>query len=108
MSNELTTNPARSFSSLGEWLTAPVPTSALQANAQQLRRSWLKLLSNTSAVFGLFVIVLLVLVALFAPYIATHDIGTNDLANRLQRPSWAHYFGTDELGRDIFSRLVFG
>lgn len=108
MSNELTTNSVRSFSSLGEWLTAPVPTSALQANAQQLRRSWLKLLSNTSAVFGLFVIVLLVLVALFAPYIATHDIGTNDLANRLQRPSWAHYFGTDELGRDIFSRLVFG
>lgn len=108
MSNELTTNPVRSFSSLHDWLTAPVPTSALQANAQQLRRSWLKLLSNTSAAFGLFVIVLLVLVALFAPYIATHDIGTNDLANRLQRPSWAHYFGTDELGRDIFSRLVFG
>ncbi|MDX6909196.1 D,D-dipeptide ABC transporter permease, partial [Serratia marcescens] len=53
-------------------------------------------------------IVLLVLVALFAPSIATHYIGTNDLANRLQSPSWAHYFGTDELGRDIFSRLVFG
>ncbi len=40
--------------------------------------------------------------------IATHDIGANNLANRLQPPSWEHFFGTDELGRDIFSRLVYG
>ncbi len=40
--------------------------------------------------------------------IATHDIGANNLANRLQPPSLDHFFGTDELGRDIFSRLVYG
>ncbi|OYR27148.1 N-terminal TM domain of oligopeptide transport permease C family protein [Brucella lupini] len=85
-----------------------MPTSAFQANIQQLRRSWFKLMANTSAVFGLAVIVLLVLVAILAPLIATHDIGTNNLANRLQPPSWGHFFGTDELGRDIFSRLVYG
>ncbi|AIK41356.1 binding--dependent transport system inner membrane component family protein [Brucella anthropi] len=85
-----------------------MPTSAFQANIQQLRRSWFKLMANTSAVFGLAVIVLLVLVAIFAPLIATHDIGANNLANRLQPPSWGHFFGTDELGRDIFSRLVYG
>lgn len=50
----------------------------------------------------------MVLVAIFAPLIATHDIGANNLANRLQPPSWGHFFGTDELGRDIFSRLVYG
>ena len=103
-----TSNSAPNASSFREWLRAPVPSSALQANVQQLRRSWLKLLTNTSAVFGLFVILLLVAVAIFAPYIAPYDIGANNLANRLQPPSWAHYFGTDELGRDIFSRLVYG
>jgi peptide/nickel transport system permease protein len=103
-----TSNSAPNTSSFREWLRAPVPSSALQANVQQLRRSWLKLLTNTSAVFGLFVILLLVAVAIFAPYIAPYDIGANNLANRLQPPSWAHYFGTDELGRDIFSRLVYG
>ena len=104
-------NPSTSSKDIAgwrEWLRAPVPGSALQANVQQLRRSWLKLLTNTSAVFGLVVIVLLILVALFAPYIAPYDIAANDLANRLQPPSWTNYFGTDELGRDIFSRLVYG
>ncbi|MGU3574999.1 nickel transporter permease [Brucellaceae bacterium C25G] len=103
-----TSNSAPKTSSFGEWLRAPVPSSAFQAKVQQFRRSWLKLLANTSAVFGLFVIVLLIVVAIFAPYIAPYDINANNLANRLQPPSWAHYFGTDELGRDIFSRLVYG
>nr|WP_278521377.1 nickel transporter permease [Brucella anthropi] len=108
MNTHTSTSSAQTSNSLRGWLTAPVPTSAFQANIQQLRRSWLKLMANTSAVFGLAVIVLLVLVAIFAPLIATHDIGANNLANRLQPPSWGHFFGTDELGRDIFSRLVYG
>lgn len=108
MNTHTSTSSAQTSNSLRGWLTAPVPTSAFQANIQQLRRSWFKLMANTSAVFGLAVIVLLVLVAILAPLIATHDIGTNNLANRLQPPSWGHFFGTDELGRDIFSRLVYG
>ena len=108
MNTHTSTSSAQTSNSLRGWLTAPVPTSAFQANIQQLRRSWFKLMANTSAVFGLAVIVLLVLVAIFAPLIATHDIGANNLANRLQPPSWGHFFGTDELGRDIFSRLVYG
>lgn len=94
--------------SLREWLRAPVPASAFQAHVQQFRRSWLKLMTNTSAVFGLCIILLLIGVAIFAPWIATYNIGATDLANRLQPPSWEHYFGTDELGRDIYSRLVYG
>lgn len=63
--------------------------------------------SPTSA-FGLIVLALLILIALFAPLIATHDPYVQNLQNTLKPPSGAHFFGTDELGRDIFSRLVMG
>lgn len=53
-------------------------------------------------------IALLVLVAAFAPVIATHDQYALSARERLQAPSREHYFGTDELGRDIFSRIVYG
>ncbi len=61
-----------------------------------------------TSLFGLIVLGLLILVAIFAPLIATQDPIAQDLTNALQPPSAAHYFGTDELGRDIFSRLVYG
>jgi peptide/nickel transport system permease protein len=63
---------------------------------------------NRLAIFGLVFIVLLVLVALFAPVIATHPIGDTDLLARFKGPSAAHWLGTDATGRDIFSRVVFG
>jgi peptide/nickel transport system permease protein len=63
---------------------------------------------NRLAIFGLVFIALLVLVALFAPWIATHDIGVPDLLARYKGPSAEHWLGTDSTGRDIFSRVVFG
>ena len=66
------------------------------------------LLKSPTSTFGLAVLVLLVLVATFAPLIATHDPYAQNLANTLQAPGNGHLFGTDELGRDIFSRLVWG
>ena len=63
---------------------------------------------NRLAIFGLVFIVLLVLVALFAPWIATHDVGEPDLLARYKGPSAEHWLGTDATGRDIFSRVVFG
>src|SRR2546421_11173273 len=63
---------------------------------------------NRLAVFGLVFIALLVLVALFAPLVATHDVGATDLLARYLPPSRAHWLGTDATGRDIFSRVVFG
>ncbi|HKG15134.1 MAG TPA: ABC transporter permease [Pyrinomonadaceae bacterium] len=63
---------------------------------------------NRLAIFGLVFIALLVAVALFAPWIATHDVGVPDLLARYKGPSAEHWLGTDATGRDIFSRVVFG
>lgn len=66
------------------------------------------LLRNPMTLAGLLVAMLLVVVAAFAPWIATHDPVVQNLANALQAPGAAYWFGTDEYGRDIFSRLVYG
>ncbi|MDQ3257935.1 MAG: ABC transporter permease [Acidobacteriota bacterium] len=63
---------------------------------------------NRLALFGLIFVIVLVLVAIFAPLIATHDVGATDLTARYLPPSAAHWFGTDATGRDIFSRVVYG
>ena len=67
-----------------------------------------RLLRSKAAVFGLVIISLMLLCALFAPLIATHDYAKQDLPSMLQPPSKAHLFGTDEFGRDIFSRVIYG
>jgi len=79
----------------------PAPVLALKNIVAFLWRT------PTSA-FGLLVLGTLILTALFAPLIATHDPYVQDLNNVLQPPGNGHLFGTDELGRDIFSRLVWG
>ncbi|MEH2921820.1 ABC transporter permease [Samsonia erythrinae] len=68
----------------------------------------LMMLRNPLTAIGAGIVLMLMLVAIFAPWIATHDPLAQDLANALQAPSAAHYFGTDEFGRDVFSRLVYG
>jgi peptide/nickel transport system permease protein len=63
---------------------------------------------NPLAAVGLTLVVVFVLAALLAPWIAPHDPAQINLPSRLQSASAAHWFGTDELGRDIFSRILFG
>ena len=63
---------------------------------------------NRLTIAGLIIVTVLVIVALFAPWIAPYDVGTTDLAIRYLAPSSSHWFGTDSTGRDIFSRVVFG
>ena len=63
---------------------------------------------NRLTIIGLIIVITLVLVAIFAPWIATYDVGATDLSMRYLPPSAAHWFGTDSTGRDIFSRVVFG
>jgi peptide/nickel transport system permease protein len=63
---------------------------------------------NPLGALGLFLLVSMVLVAVFAPQIATHDPTQFNTAERMQPPSAEHLFGTDVTGRDIFSRVVYG
>jgi peptide/nickel transport system permease protein len=97
-----------STSSFGAWLRAPVPTSPFQARVQALWVAWRRLRGNPPALAGAILLVVLLGIAAFAPVIATHDIYAQDLTARLQRPSAAHWLGTDDLGRDIFSRVIYG
>lgn len=67
-----------------------------------------RLSKNKSAMFGLFLIILLVLVAIFAEWIMPYDYAKMDIMNKYAGVSWKHIFGCDELGRDIFSRCLYG
>ena len=63
---------------------------------------------NLLATIGVLLVLIFVIFALFAPWIAPQDPAHIDLPTRLSRPSSAHWCGTDELGRDILSRLIYG
>lgn len=63
---------------------------------------------NVLASIGMALVAVFVVFALFAPWIAPQNPSNIDLPSRLQPPSGAHWFGTDELGRDIFSRVIYG
>jgi len=63
---------------------------------------------NLLATAGLVLVTVFVVCALFAPWTAPYDPAKIDLPARLMGPSAAHWFGTDELGRDIFSRIIYG
>ncbi len=67
-----------------------------------------KLLRHRSATIGASIILFFVVVAIFAPLIATHDPRHANIIERLQGGSASHYLGTDKVGRDIFSRIVYG
>lgn len=58
--------------------------------------------------FALFVLAFIILGSIFAPFLVTHNPFEPDMANRLQGPCWEHLFGTDALGRDMFSRILYG
>ena len=62
---------------------------------------------NKQFSFFLLLVILLALITIFAPVIAPQDPYASDLKNALQPPSSAHWFGTDKLGRDIFSRVIY-
>ncbi|MFO1445549.1 ABC transporter permease [Bacillus sp. Bva_UNVM-123] len=59
---------------------------------------------NKLALFGLVLLLLLIFMAIVGPYMTPYDYATNDLANKNKAPSAEHWFGTDDLGRDVFTR----
>ena len=70
--------------------------------------TWRRLKKNKLATLGLIVILIMIFLAIIAPEIMPYKIDALDLKNKLQGPSSTHWLGTDELGRDILSRLLYG
>src|SRR3974390_1872897 len=58
--------------------------------------------------FGMVVVIIMAVAGLGANWIAPYDPTANDFAAMTEAPSWAHWLGTDQLGRDILSRILFG
>jgi peptide/nickel transport system permease protein/oligopeptide transport system permease protein len=74
----------------------------------RFKRGFRKLLRNKAACFGGLVILLFFLTAVFAPLIHPKNPNAQDIRHSLERPSWNHLLGTDELGRSILGRIVYG
>jgi ABC-type dipeptide/oligopeptide/nickel transport system permease subunit len=70
--------------------------------------TWRRFVRNKPALIGSVIILVLVLVAVLAPVLAPYDFAKTDLNNVEKPPSAAHWFGTDQLGRDMLSRLIYG
>lgn len=76
--------------------------------ATTIRLSLGKLSREPLGMVGFLVLALLIVIAIFAPWIAPYSPTAQNLPQALQAPSWAHWAGTDEFGRDILSRLIHG
>ena len=90
------------------WLLTETPDSRAQAVWGQRYRLWRDFRGNGLAVTGLLIAVFLVLTTLAAPLLVIADPSAQDLAHRLSPPTSLHWFGTDELGRDVYSRILYG
>ncbi|TIW88492.1 MAG: ABC transporter permease, partial [Mesorhizobium sp.] len=100
---------AETIQSRREWLLSDRPASRLQARLGRAYVSWRRFSANRLALVGMLIIIALLVVAAFADVLAPYSPTVGDLKNaRLLAPSAAHWFGTDDLGRDIYSRIVYG
>lgn len=70
--------------------------------------AWIRLKKNKMALLGLIIIVCLIVVAIFGPIFSSHTYDEQNLMMTNSPPSWEHWFGTDNLGRDIFIRVLYG
>jgi peptide/nickel transport system permease protein len=82
--------------------------SAALSQPSPLRRAAQRALSNPTTTIGAVIVLLIVLGAVFAPLVTLHDPTEQDIISRLQPPSADYWLGTDQFGRDIFARLLYG
>lgn len=72
------------------------------------REAWRRFKKQKLAMVGSIILLLFVALAILAPYITSYDYKAQDLIGRLQPPSAEHWFGTDDFGRDLFTRVLYG
>ena len=102
-------SPAPRQPSWRAWLLSERPESRRQAALGRAYGAWCAFTRNRLAMLGLFIILGLVLVAILAHWLAPYSPVVGDLRNtRLLPPSGSHWLGTDDQGRDILSRLIYG
>ncbi|HLM39130.1 MAG TPA: ABC transporter permease [Microvirga sp.] len=92
----------------GSATTRSIPSSRTHARLVQLAKASRRAAGNPSTLVGSLIVLALVLAAILAPVFATHDPMAQDLSARLSAPNAAHWLGTDQLGRDLYSRLLYG
>ena len=90
------------------WLLTETPASAWQARCGRWYRVWLRTLQSPAMLFGLTILALMVFCALFAPWLAPLDPNAQDINRRLAPPGADFWLGTDQLGRDLLSRVIYG
>ncbi|WP_417899837.1 nickel transporter permease [Bacillus haimaensis] len=89
--------------------TQPITTQVKQDEViSPWKEAWKSFKKNKLALVGTFIVLLFIVIAIFAPLIAPYGIDKQVLGDRLQAPSSDHWLGTDDFGRDIFSRIVYG
>src|SRR5699024_1789327 len=72
------------------------------------KEAWREFRKNKVDVVGMVIVLFFIILAIFAPLIAKEGINDQMMADRLQAPSAEYWLGTDDFGRDIFSRIVYG
>ena len=86
----------------------PVETTSSAQEESPWSRAWRRLKRRKGAMAALVVVVLLILLAVLAPWVAPYDPTATSFATVRKPPSWAHWLGTDEVGRDMLSRVIWG
>lgn len=76
-----------------------------QSHFARIFKQWRR---NRRAVVGAIILTVIILMAAFAPYVTMHEPHRQNMRNRLQAPSKDHIFGTDQFGRDIYARVIYG
>ena len=89
-------------------VAAPAITETPQREERPAARAWRRLKRRKGAMAALVVVVLFVGVALLAPWIAPYNPVQTSFGLVRKAPTWAHWFGTDEVGRDVLSRVIWG
>lgn len=108
MTDTMTSSTRKSLPAWRAWLEIDTPESVRQASLQEIWRKVLHFRGQTLGMIGLILLLFLLFVVIAAPLLATHNPNIQELSQRLQPPSAEHWLGTDHLGRDTYSRVVYG